>query len=769
MEVQSHLRYLLSDKRSLYQYFVEALPVSLEDITRNLMLTERENNVYIPDHYYRLESEKSFEDIKNIGELFTVGLPRLADAYLECKNNIVYVKEEKLNEWQMMLPYMPPLILVAEKIWKEYPPYAISPMKYTTKYLIPNLRHTALPTPYIRQLEALKRQCSGLYDLHIHLNGTLETDTTWQDFLLHPDNVYHELIEAIKAGKVKEQYLQLSPFITPFTFRRLLQIARVLRARLCERILSYSRDTRTDNLPFNILLMNLSRTDTQETDSCHPISYLIGNSCKPTCMEALFYVLTLDYLCKNKNDDYTAALFHYYLLILGQTNKMLVQQPSCFGFEEFQKYTMNGYREFSEKSYRRRFLQLAGNRLDNIHLLEGRFSPKDSLTKDEILINRIISGWKELEREISNVNNGFHPEFRLVAHFIKRNDTSPDEFIRHKWLRHEVMSKAQVLVQLKHTDTVYSKKVVGIDAAASEFDAPPEVFAPAYRYLREHGYEHFTYHAGEDFFHILSGLRAIYEAIVFLDLKRGDRIGHASAAGISVSIWRNNIGKQMSIRQGEYLDDLIFAYHLIEISGIDTLTPLLPIIALKVNNLAFDVYGEHIPLRLLIESWMCRYKDPEKELGKTCAELDNALPIKYYLKYHWKCIRTRYNKVIEVETFEIFGKKELKELQLQLLAYMSNREIIIETLPTSNVIIGVHRNYKTYHLYNWFKWKEQGKQIPPIVIGTDDTGIFATNIYNEYCNIYCQLVYEKKMNIQDAIIWLKELHHNSCIYAFCSE
>ena len=144
-------------------------------------------------------------------------------------------------------------------------------------------------------------------------------------------------------------------------------------------------------MSLNVLLANLSRTEMQEADSRHPISYLIGNSCKPTYMEALFYVLTLDYLCKNKSDDYTASLFHYYLLILGQTNKMLVQQPSCFGFEEFQKYTMNGYREFSEKKYKRRFLQLAGNRLENIHLLEGRFSPKDSLRKEEAIINKIES------------------------------------------------------------------------------------------------------------------------------------------------------------------------------------------------------------------------------------------------------------------------------------------------------------------------------------------------------------------------------------------
>ena len=767
MAVQNHLRYLLSDGKSLYKYFIEGLPVSLTDVKRSLMLVERENNIYIPDHHYRLGSEMSFDGIKEMSELFTVGLAKVAGEYLESKAYVVYVKEEKMNDWQMLLPYIPPLILVAVKIWKDHA-YATSPVEYITKYLIPNFRYTALPVPYIRHIEEIKKQC-GLYDLHIHLNGALETDTAWQDFILNPDEVYHELIEANKAGKVKEQYLQFSPFITPLTFRRLLQVARVLRARLCERILSYSRGSQKCCMSLNVLLANLSRTEMQEADSRHPISYLIGNSCKPTYMEALFYVLTLDYLCKNKSDDYTASLFHYYLLILGQTNKMLVQQPSCFGFEEFQKYTMNGYREFSEKKYKRRFLQLAGNRLENIHLLEGRFSPKDSLRKEEAIINKIECGWNELEKAIKNVNNGIKPELRLVAHFIKKADTRPDEFVRHKWLRHEIMNKAQVLVQLKNSATAYSKKVVGIDAAASEFDAPPEVFAPAYRYLREHGYEHFTYHAGEDFFHILSGLRAIYEAIEFLGLERGDRIGHASAAGISISVWRNNIGERLFIRQGEYLDNLIFAYHLIEISHNEILTQSLPKIALKINYLAFEIYNEHIPLRLLIESWECRYKDPEEELKKTRAELDKELSIKYLLTYHWGHVRKRYDKIIEIETFGILDEKDLTALQLLLLEYMSQREIIIETLPTSNVFIGVHHNYKTYHLYNWLEWKRQGKRIPPIVVGTDDPGIFATNIYNEYCNIYCQLVYEKKINAHDAILYLRELHDNSCLYAFVSD
>lgn len=92
-----------------------------------------------------------------------------------------------------------------------------------------------------------------------------------------------------------------------------------------------------------------------------------------------------------------------------------------------------------------------------------------------------------------------------------------------------------------NTNSSYAKFVTGADAAASEFDTPPEVFAPSFRRLRKNGIRHFTYHAGEDFFHILSGLRAIYEAIEFLGLQAGDRIGHATAAGVDVRESGNKI------------------------------------------------------------------------------------------------------------------------------------------------------------------------------------------------------------------------------------
>ena len=52
------------------------------------------------------------------------------------------------------------------------------------------------------------------------------------------------------------------------------------------------------------------------------------------------------------------------------------------------------------------------------------------------------------------------------------------------------------------------------------------------------------------------------------------------------------------------------------------------------------------------------------------------------------------------------------------------------------------------------------------MVGTDDAGIFATNIYNEYCNIFCMLKYHKNMNSNDIITFIRQLDESSRIYAF---
>lgn len=819
MITESYLRYLLQDEVSLRQYFYRSEPATLDLVKRSLMLMERKNNVFIPDHYYRLGQEKSFENIHYINELFTIGLAQLSEEYLEYNLHDfkVHSKAEKQNEWQLILPFIPPLILQSIVLWKYTFPECTDYATYINNTLKRNIAYTAIPQPYILQIQQLVEEKHGLYDLHIHLNGSLETDIVWQDYLKYPDLAYQDFVKALNIEKVKEQYLDQAPFLDVNNFRELLYIARKLRQKLINYLL-YKKDDEKLNI-FKINKKAIEMPGQEE----HPMAKFVDKDCNPMYLECLFYILSIDYMYKNQKHDTFGNYFHYYLLILGQVNRMLVQQVSCKGFEQFQKYTLNNFRGFSENYYKRRFLQLCGNELNNIRFLEGRFAPKNTLEKDNQLIGKIRDGWRILNT-IQKANqernclkdyiqrHKLHSEdhflsvekyksikellykeetsqLSLVAHFIKTPDNHPDNFIRFREKRRDLMQKSIVLVNLLNSKSENSRLVRSIDAASSEFDTPPEVFSTCYRYLREHGYTHFTYHAGEDFFHILSGLRAIFEATHYLQLKRTDRIGHAVACGVSVDVWLQNIGSEMLIRQGEHLDNLLFTYYMINQFGDKDLKMLLPEIAQRIEELCTDIYGEYYPISLQIQAWLMRGEDPEIELNKYIHDISDRernndfmdsqnlykealkqtkeLTKEYiFLNYHCLSTSKRYDKIIKIDTEEILDKSALTKMQLIILRYLYEKEIVIETLPTSNVIIGHHHSFKTYHLYNWYKWRKEGHPIPPILLGTDDAGIFATNIYNEYCNIYCQFVYTKKMDLNDVIHFIREIDYNSDLYKF---
>ena len=101
-----------------------------------------------------------------------------------------------------------------------------------------------------------------------------------------------------------------------------------------------------------------------------------------------------------------------------------------------------------------------------------------------------------------------------------------------------------------------------------------EVFAQAFRYLRGHRWSYITaegtknlsqlystYHVGEDFLDLADGLRAIDEAILFLCLGSGDRLGHALALGIDADEWYASKNYRIVLPKQDYLDNLVWVYH----------------------------------------------------------------------------------------------------------------------------------------------------------------------------------------------------------------
>lgn len=603
MVTDSIIKHLLCDTRSLRDY-TQGRVVEFDDVKRRLMLLERAKDTEIPDHYYKLNQTKSFEGINSIAQTITTGLGRIAMEHLELRDNRIYVKQTMFNKWQELITYIPPLLLQVALLHCKQPLIVIdvdSSLLYYSKYIYNNFKNTSLPSPYVPQLLSYINHSKGLNDLHMHLNGSTETDAVWQDMLFHPDKAH----AVLQSKNVKEQLEQED--VSPADFSNNLFKARNIRSLLSNLLI---KETTTEDCSdvdnINNLQDLLLSLDSEKGGAYHPVELLFDTTGQYPeewmPFEALLYSIVFTKLDKCENEG-LSMLFHYYILLLGQANRLLVQQEHQFGFQQFQKITHNDLRRNSEKDYYFRFRQLHGNDNNFIGYLEGRFAPRSTIYENEELISKINSGWLQLFQ-----NKEESPTLRLIAHFIKRRETSQDMHsdIRHKSQRHKLWKDSHALGAMIRDNNPLTADFVGVDAASSEFDAPPEVFAPAFRYMRYCGVPHFTFHAGEDFYHILSGLRAIYETIEFLEFGCGDRIGHGTAMGLSPKVWESAVGQYIYIPQGEYLDNLIYVYHFVVQNRCDALSNKLHTLESKIQELNHEIYRESLPTMAIINSWLLR-------------------------------------------------------------------------------------------------------------------------------------------------------------------
>lgn len=816
-----NFKYLLIDKLSILRYMSER-EVGVEQIKQHMLQMQRAERTIVPDQYYDLNIERDFKNIKSMSDLLVKGLGGYSADFLYLRGKNIHVKHGKLNDWQELLTYYPPLILQAAFLSQEEDFDLLDPddiVRFHNEFIEHNFKYTSLPKPYFPELEVMIKDHQGLHDLHMHLNGTTESSIVWLALLRDTTKALKQA-EQWHNSSLAEQFNAewISDYIE---LKGQLLSARKIRNYLCEYILQWDKQHPFDELPdvLTSIIADSQRVSTNNdyTEAKHPLSYLFHSYPeaieRALPLEALFCCIVFQYLKRVKDDEHVAQLFHLYLLIMGLINRLLVQQKHQYGFKQFQKLTFSAFRAHSEQEYLARFLQLHGNELKNMSYLEGRFAPREKAADNEELLARINRGWKQFEQQLCDL----FPEriqhkarLCLIAHFIKQQDTTKDTFIRHKRLRINLWRQAKILASMIKRKSPLVQRVIGIDAAANEMDAPPEVFAPIFRYLQRNGIYNVTFHAGEDFYHILGGMRAVYEAVDFCELKPGHRIGHGTAMGVSPELWADNLKGKLLIRRGERLNDLIFVYHIILQEKISELNHLIPLLENKIQEENYRIYCEVFSLYEILKAWELRkicplhlpdeplydaaldapldaderefiekqlYPDykPKRELARTPKKQKNRF-YELFLRYHENkskedeehenSYRYNYDEIIEINAFDILDASAITIIQKSMLQWLNRNGIVIETLPTSNVRIGCHHNFSTYHLWNWYQWKKQGHPIPPIILGTDDAGIFATNIYNEFANIYCHLTSTNKMSIDEAMDLLKKLDDNAHVYKF---
>jgi len=750
-------------------------------------------------------SEQERKNLDDPSRCLVLLLTRLAETFL-CEGNdgSLRVKSRFLDEWQDLILVIPPMLVSAAWIANQTktPRKTVSERRYFQLKVQNWLCDSTLPVDDDPLLDQLCR-VEGLDETHMHLNGTTEAEKVWIDALRKTSKVVGAISGVIKredgihaaiGNGVNRLLRQEESNLTPKLLKERVEKAVVLKSFLLETCNQTGVHVVAKDLSLEARYALAIRNRPSES------------GISATTAEALQLVDIITSLKDSHGVGIQGVAFLWYALIRAQFCRLLVQQVSQNGFDQFQYITFNELRETTEKDFAERFRQIDRGIQQPVDFLEGRFAPKATPEGNASRLMQILRGYLkfldekpsgesrgELAKIFSNpaiphsslsellhlvrsleegkIENGSEIVPRslrrlrlgLVVHFIKRTDLSEQTrfkdggylapMCRDSKARREADQAARAIVALMDKTTGLSDIIRGVDAASNERHAGPEVFAQVFRRMRRAGIKRFTYHAGEDFVHIASGLRAINEAVRFLELSAGCRIGHGTAAGLIPAKWWASVGGAVLQTIEDRLDDLVFAWGTLLQRGI--LLDRLPRLELEIRRLSMQIWQDPLLTpELLSRAWHMRHIDPiVRNYGSHDVDRHRDCEIKIYedcklrepdahmqfLRRHGVAVSKNVilrsgDHILITSDTDILDLEVVEALQSVTLELLQERRIAIETLPSSNVRISIHQSYDDHHAIGWLGF---GRSFGPtsVVLGSDDPGIFATSLRGEYAHL----------------------------------
>ena len=530
-------------------------------------------------------------------------------------------------------------------------------------------------------------------------------------------------------------------------------------------------------------------------------------------------------------------LLYLYLLIKRDFRNELVQTNGRRGFWNFADYQdrkaiLWGHSPaYERESYVLSLAEdLVGSWAGNpiLQTLEARISPKLT-AKDTLDYVRHIDSAVESYREVQ-IGSKLSPSPKLgilseekyfwkkaaenakyfyVMHFPKK-PLVPASKIKRDWkqwlparnddVRKRAECQARALAKGLADSSYLCSRIRGIDACSREIGCRPETFATQFRYLRgklalyPHRIDDLrywpklnaTYHAGEDFLDLTDGLRAIDEAICFLDLAQGDRLGHALALGVSPKQYYRVKDNTAWLPAQDLLDNLVWLLYRSLEWDVDMPSSLRESLQLHAQQLLDTIYpnegsgAQAITLRAYYEAWQLRSDDPrlywlhrfgdeyEKKIleGKRFpwhdsykdAMLDKRkssdgmdfraqlrksdLICNILFRYHFGF--EERTKGEQPERFAVTPAliSVLEKMQVRMMEKIMIKEISVECNPSSNHLIGTFDRYEEHPIFrfnhfglNMPEYMENSGQIR-VSVNTDDLGVFDTSLENEYALLF---------------------------------
>ncbi len=539
-----------------------------------------------------------------------------------------------------------------------------------------------------------------------------------------------------------------------------------------------------------------------------------------TTVENVFLFRSIKYMRLNEGDNYFSKLFWQYIRVKNEVFQLKVQGNAIQGLDNFKQY----YNRSTDLSYQSKdslglilHTQLNNYNLKKIELRVGM--PRDNKNKNNKnrIRKNLIGNLKiffHVYQDIANELIEQHreiPSIGLVYHFLKRpeptgiekcwleSETGEGIDLYFKSVQEAYEAQLSVLNELREEVDGLADYIVGIDAASGENDTEPWVFAPLYEVARNSDSHKlvykarphkrirnlgFTFHAGEDFRHMLTGLRGIDEVIRHFKFHAGDRIGHAIALGIDVRKWAFG-NKVVILPRIEYLENLLWIWGLHKegnlLNNID-IAYLEQKILTQAEKIYINMTGITVfSLWKAYESKFKVFKKDDKYEHKTikykpnelfCKNISNEHAItwteeKLVHAQHCKCYLKGMLQPIQVEVTEA-DIKIIEVIQNLVAKNISREGVVVEVNPTSNTSIGQVENIFEHYVGNLNKHGLSDTKVENgimVTINTDDPSVFNTNINNEFAYIFYSLK-EKGYAREDILNWIDKVRRNGLNSSF---
>lgn len=521
-----------------------------------------------------------------------------------------------------------------------------------------------------------------------------------------------------------------------------------------------------------------------------------------------FMAAGLSYLEENTDQDFS-LLFWQCVRVRALFYRHIVQRPMTPGLQWFIRHFHRigpGRRVLSDQI----LVESSANACGlgkGLRSMEIRTCPGDTQSGNFGFLQQIHQTFESLrnDRRFGNHPSARNCEFGMVLHLAKNrggdfniglprpnwSDTHSDPrnsrnqgqfryFYHFQCLQRQTTSLARTILNFPQSLQIFR----GMDVCTDEIGVPTWVIAPMFRYLKDccqaasshlmHslGWQGMlprkTVHAGEDFVHLIGGLRSLSDSIQYLQLGEGDRIGHAVALGIDAGAWAKQIGRIAMTREQRMLD-LVWEWICYTREHLDFEPSRRAWLEDEIEHLASTIFGDEFSIhpsdvvqlvedlhseRLLNQVGYEFGREPLE--GLHCGPAEQRLRLLYrYLTC--ENVFRKGHEVIVVRTD--LEADAIERLQLHVRKRVAALGVTIEINPSSNLLIGNLGDLQNHPLWKLSPPIENGEPRLRVCIGSDDPLIFATTLREEYALLHDTLVLAGQSS-DDADKWIDHVRES---------